>query len=76
LRSAWPVQWDAPRRFHPNLEVVRDGVERVEGVHKLAVLRANAIGDSLVSLPAIQALRAAYPTAELVLLGPAGTPAS
>jgi len=49
--------------------LVRDGVERVEDVHKLAVLRANAIGDYLVSLPAIQALRAAYPAAELVLLG-------
>jgi ADP-heptose:LPS heptosyltransferase len=45
------------------------GVELVEGVHKLAVLRANAIGDYLVSLPAIEALRAAYPAAELVLLG-------
>jgi ADP-heptose:LPS heptosyltransferase len=44
-------------------------VELVEGVHKLAVLRANAIGDYLVSLPALEALRAAYPAAELVLLG-------
>jgi ADP-heptose:LPS heptosyltransferase len=44
-------------------------VELVEGVHKLAVLRANAIGDFLVSLPAIEALGAAYPAAELVLLG-------
>jgi ADP-heptose:LPS heptosyltransferase len=44
-------------------------VELVEGVHKLAVLRANAIGDYLVSLPALEALRAAYPQAELVLLG-------
>jgi len=44
-------------------------LELVEGVHKLAVLRANAIGDYMVSLPAIQALRAAYPAAELVLLG-------
>jgi len=43
-------------------------VELVEGVQKLAVLRANAIGDYLVSLPAIQALRTAYPDAELVLL--------
>jgi ADP-heptose:LPS heptosyltransferase len=47
----------------------RDGVELLEGVRKLAVLRANAIGDYLVGLPAIQALRAAYPAAELVLLG-------
>ena len=44
-------------------------MELVEGVQKLAVLRANAIGDYLVSLPAIEALRAAYPAAELVLLG-------
>ena len=44
-------------------------MELVEDVHKLAVLRANAIGDYLVSLPAIQALRTAYPAAELVLLG-------
>jgi ADP-heptose:LPS heptosyltransferase len=44
-------------------------VNLVQGVGKLAVLRANAIGDYLVSLPALQALRAAYPAAELVLLG-------
>ena len=44
-------------------------MELVKDVHKLAVLRANAIGDYLVSLPAIQALRAAYPNVELVLLG-------
>jgi ADP-heptose:LPS heptosyltransferase len=44
-------------------------VELVEDVHKLAVLRANAIGDYLVSLPALEALKAAYPSAELVLLG-------
>jgi ADP-heptose:LPS heptosyltransferase len=44
-------------------------VNLVEDVRKLAVLRANAIGDYLVSLPAIVALRVAYPAAELVLLG-------
>ena len=38
---------------------VPDHVQPVEGVQKLAVLRANAIGDYLVSLPAILALRAA-----------------
>jgi ADP-heptose:LPS heptosyltransferase len=47
----------------------RDHVELVEDVHRIAVLRANAIGDYLVSLPALEALRAAYPEAELVLLG-------
>jgi ADP-heptose:LPS heptosyltransferase len=44
-------------------------MELVTDVGKLAVLRANAIGDYLVSLPAVCALRAAYPAAELVLLG-------
>ena len=44
-------------------------MELVKEVDKLAVLRANAIGDYLVSLPALQALRVAYPSAELVLLG-------
>jgi ADP-heptose:LPS heptosyltransferase len=44
-------------------------VKLVKDVRKLAVLRANAIGDYLVSLPALEALRAAYPQAELVLLG-------
>ena len=41
----------------------------VPGVRKLAVLRANALGDLIVTLPALEALRAAYPTAEVVLLG-------
>jgi ADP-heptose:LPS heptosyltransferase len=53
----------------PTSRLERDRVELVKDVRKLAVLRANAIGDYLVSLPAIQALRAAYPQAELVLLG-------
>ena len=44
-------------------------MELVNGVRKLAVLRANAIGDYLVSVPALEALRIAYPQAELVLLG-------
>jgi len=44
-------------------------MDRVPGVGRLAVLRANAIGDYVVCLPALDALRAAYPDAELVLLG-------
>jgi ADP-heptose:LPS heptosyltransferase len=38
-------------------------------IHKIAVLRANAIGDFIFSLPALEALQAAYPQAELILLG-------
>src|SRR5437588_9553500 len=42
--------------------------ERVPGVRKIAVLRANAIGDFIFTLPALEALRAAYPQSEIVLL--------
>lgn len=38
-------------------------------IEKIAVLRANRIGDFVVTLPALAALRAAYPDAEIVLLG-------
>jgi len=41
----------------------------VEGVERVAVLRANALGDLIFALPALDSLRAAYPTAEIVLLG-------
>lgn len=44
---------------------------RVANTRKIAVLRANALGDFIFSLPALYALRAAYPKAEIVLLGKA-----
>ena len=40
-----------------------------ENVKKIAVLRANALGDFIVTLPALQAIRSAYSDAEIVLLG-------
>jgi ADP-heptose:LPS heptosyltransferase len=42
---------------------------RIPDVARIAVLRANAIGDLMFSLPALDALRAAYPGAEITLLG-------
>jgi ADP-heptose:LPS heptosyltransferase len=41
----------------------------VPHVHRIAVLRANALGDYLTCVPALESLRAAYPGAEIVLLG-------
>jgi ADP-heptose:LPS heptosyltransferase len=41
----------------------------VAGVGRLAVLRANGIGDYVTCEPALAALRAAYPEAEITLLG-------
>lgn len=38
-------------------------------VRRIAVLRANAIGDFVVTLPALEALRTTYPEADVVLLG-------
>ncbi|MEU3452428.1 glycosyltransferase family 9 protein [Micromonospora sp. NPDC006766] len=43
--------------------------EQVPDVERIAVLRANALGDFIFILPALEALRAAYPGAEIVLLG-------
>jgi ADP-heptose:LPS heptosyltransferase len=38
-------------------------------VHRIAVLRGGGLGDLLFAVPAIQSLAAAYPDAEIVLLG-------
>ncbi|NJP94128.1 glycosyltransferase family 9 protein [Nonomuraea sp. FMUSA5-5] len=40
-------------------------------VRRIAVLRANAIGDYLMAVPALEALKRAYPGARLTLLGTA-----
>lgn len=43
----------------------------VPDVRKIAVLRANGLGDFIFTLPALDALRQTYPGAEIVLLGKA-----
>ncbi len=40
----------------------------IPGVRKIAVVRANGIGDLIFALPALDGLRRAYPQAEIVLL--------
>jgi ADP-heptose:LPS heptosyltransferase len=48
--------------------MMRTRCKKVPGVRRIAVLRANALGDFIFALPALEALRAAYPQAEIVLL--------
>lgn len=57
----------APPALLP-LDVVADPIP---DVRRIAVLRANGLGDYIVAEPAIAALHDAYPDAELVLLGAA-----
>lgn len=50
----------------PAAHLISDNL--ISGVHKIAILRANALGDFIFALPALTALRTAYPQAEMVLL--------
>ena len=43
--------------------------EKVDDVERIVVLRANGIGDFVVAVPALEALRAAYPGARITYLG-------
>jgi ADP-heptose:LPS heptosyltransferase len=45
------------------------GVRAPGAVRKIAALRANALGDFIFALPALEALQQCYPAAEIVLLG-------
>ncbi|MEJ2871320.1 glycosyltransferase family 9 protein [Actinomycetospora sp. OC33-EN08] len=53
----------------PALGVPADPAPLVPDVRRLAILRANGLGDLVVAEPALAAVRAAYPDAEITLLG-------
>lgn len=50
-------------------DVVDPVTALVPQVRRIAVLRANALGDFVLTLPALHALRRAYPDATITLLG-------
>lgn len=58
----------SPGRAAPSPPVPGSGTTE-PFVARIAVLRANALGDYLFTVPALEALRAAYPEAEITLLG-------
>jgi ADP-heptose:LPS heptosyltransferase len=60
-----PVQ---PSSF-PSGTLVGELGPRFEDVRRIAVLRGGGIGDLMFVLPAVESLAAAYPEAEIVLLG-------
>jgi ADP-heptose:LPS heptosyltransferase len=48
-----------------------NGGARMDGVRKIAVLRPSAVGDFVFALPALHALRQAYPAADIAYIGKA-----
>ncbi len=62
-----------PDSMEPGIGVVRtlglSSRAEVDGARRIAVLRANGLGDFVLSLPALDALRAAYPDARITYLG-------
>jgi ADP-heptose:LPS heptosyltransferase len=50
-------------------EAMQVTTDKFKNIEKIAVLRANALGDFIVTLPALKAIRDTYPNAEIVLLG-------
>ena len=53
----------------PPVELLPSSGPLVPDVERIAVLRSNGIGDFVVAVPALAALRAAYPEAEITYMG-------
>lgn len=54
---------------HQQRPVVGELDSRFSGVQRIAVLRGGGLGDLIFAMPAVAALAAAYPGAEITLLG-------
>jgi len=54
---------------HPTSRLKSAHPRIIHHVQRIAVLRANGVGDLVVTLPALESLRAAYPLAAITLLG-------
>lgn len=54
---------------HPNKTPIKEASTKLETVKKIAVLRANALGDFIFVLPALRALKETFPGVEIVYLG-------
>jgi ADP-heptose:LPS heptosyltransferase len=65
--ARWPVEGSTG--VSPEVSAVGTLEPVVPGVRRIAVLRANSIGDFVLTLPALDALHAAYPRAEITVLG-------
>ncbi|MFL6136985.1 MAG: glycosyltransferase family 9 protein [Frankiaceae bacterium] len=59
----------------PSTALLEPAGALVPGATRIAVLRSNSIGDFVVALPALEALRAAYPDATITYLGTTWHPA-
>src|SRR5215213_7754352 len=74
-----PLRRDRPRRrvgarfpdYLMPISMTDSPGRRPAGVRRIVVLRAGGLGDFMFALPALEALRAAFPEAEITVVGEA-----
>lgn len=64
LRAKVEKQFTLDQLFHKTLEVYKETVER----KKILVIKLSALGDVILSIPSIRALREKYPSARISVL--------